>query len=348
MSTGYVANQTTVYYGPSSTLYPSNNSYVGPNENVDVLWREGNWYYIEYQSGNYRKRMYAPISSVTGISTSVPSPSFTYLTRYVGYGGATYNGPNSVDYASAGSVENYERVTFIDGTREGNYALIEYDISGTNQKKRAWFIYNELGSKLGVDTYAKITSQAQANAIKNAGYSFVGRYYYDDSNTHFDLSEASYLSNAGLDVFIYYQNGASGSINYFTPSKGVSDASSAYRIARSVNQPQNTMIYFAVEVDATLSQVNGPIKAYFDALTQKMAELGTANNHKYGVGVYRSGFLCENLNCLSVVTHTVAGAWTGCATYHDWDNRQFSPITIAGTAYDVVVSKLAHAGGWTP
>lgn len=44
MSTGYVANLTSVYYGPDIVNYPSGNSSVGPNETVDILWREGSWY----------------------------------------------------------------------------------------------------------------------------------------------------------------------------------------------------------------------------------------------------------------------------------------------------------------
>ena len=116
MATGYVANQTTVYYGPSTTIYPSNGSYAGPAETVDVLWREGNWYYIEYSSGSYRKRMYIPASAVSNISGTVSLYTPDLVTRYCGMAGNTYNGPGTSLYAVAGSVGNYEQVSALTGS----------------------------------------------------------------------------------------------------------------------------------------------------------------------------------------------------------------------------------------
>ncbi len=116
MATGYVANQTTVYYGPSTTIYPSNGSYAGPAETVDVLWREGNWYYIEYSSGSCRKRMYIPASAVSNISGTVSLYTPDLVTRYCGMAGNTYNGPGTSLYAVAGSVGNYEQVSALTGS----------------------------------------------------------------------------------------------------------------------------------------------------------------------------------------------------------------------------------------
>lgn len=354
MATGYVSAQTTVYYGPSSTTYPSSGSYAGPAETVDILWKEGNWYYIEYQSGSYRKRMYIPTSAVSQVSGTVSTYTANLTAKYVGKGGTTYNGPSSSTYASAGSVENYEAVSFLSDKRENGYALIEYNIGG-GQKKRAWFPYAELGIKLGVDTYAKINSQTMANAIKNAGYSFVGRYYYSDGTYDhgFDSTEAGYLSAAGLDVFIYFQNGATGNASYYTAAQGTADAEAAYNFAREVGQPAGTMIYFAVELNATSSQISGCISDYFNAVVAKMSALGTANNCRYNVGVYGCHAVCSNLTVTGVVSRTAAWAWQNGITYRGWDNRQISTktgayeVTINGTNFNVVVSKLQHAGGWS-
>ena len=149
MATGYVTDFTSVYYGPSTSTFPSNNSSVGPNETVDILWREGSWFYIEYQAGSYRKRMYILASAISNITGTYSFYSPTRVTRYVGRAASTYNGPGTSGYATAGSVENYEQVTLFSEKIENNFGLIEYSISGT-QKKRAWFPVGNLGVAKGL------------------------------------------------------------------------------------------------------------------------------------------------------------------------------------------------------
>ena len=34
----------TLYYGPSTATYPSDGTY---SDTVTVLWKEGNWYYVD-------------------------------------------------------------------------------------------------------------------------------------------------------------------------------------------------------------------------------------------------------------------------------------------------------------
>lgn len=352
MSTGYVANLTSVYYGPDIVNYPSGNSSVGPNETVDILWREGSWYYIEYQAGIYRKRMYIRAISVTNITGSYSMYTPTKVTRFVGRGASTYNGPGSTAYASAGSVDDYEQVSLFPDKIENGYALIEYNVSG-GQKKRAWFPAGHLGVKKGVDTIEPINSQSLANAIKNSGYSFVGRYYTKRQGFKLNATELEYLSNAGLAVFPYYQDGESGSVSYFTASEGAEDAETAYSQALSLGQPEGTYIYFAVDFDATNEEISGPIRNYFVAVINKMNELASINNKRYLVGVYGGTRVCENLNLTGVTSRVMAGAWNYNPSYGGWDNCQFASnglyeTTISGRNFDVVVSKLQNAGGWMP
>ena len=57
--TGLIRDTTTVYFGPNAAVYPSQNSSAGPNDEVIVKWREGDWYYIDYTVGtSNRKCMY--------------------------------------------------------------------------------------------------------------------------------------------------------------------------------------------------------------------------------------------------------------------------------------------------
>ncbi|MCB8818084.1 hypothetical protein [Desulfosporosinus shakirovi] len=135
MATGKAVNQTSVYYGPSSSLYPSESSSVGPNETVTIVWQEGSWYYIEYFVGTTttKKRMYIPTSPLSSISGSVTSRGLSGTTE-TSSPATTYAGPGP-GYPVAGSVGT-EQVTAYNETA-GNYTFIQCDISG-GQKKRAY------------------------------------------------------------------------------------------------------------------------------------------------------------------------------------------------------------------
>ena len=141
MATGIAVTNTTVYYGPSTSLYPSEGSSVGPNETVTILWQEGNWYYIEYFVGTTttRKRMYIQTTKLSSISGSVPSKTLSGTTK-TSSPATTYTGPGT-GYAVAGSVGT-ESVTAFNEV-SGNYTFIEYNISG-GQRKRAYIDSNKL------------------------------------------------------------------------------------------------------------------------------------------------------------------------------------------------------------
>ncbi len=145
MATGKVVNQTQAYYGPSSSTYASDNSYAGPNDTVTVLWKEGSWYFIDYPTSTKRKQMYVPMSAVSNISGTVPTFTPSYLTRYVHQEDSTYAGP-STSYYVAGSVSVGEIVSYLN-TKTGSFAFIEYNVTGTGKKKRAYFYDYKLGKE---------------------------------------------------------------------------------------------------------------------------------------------------------------------------------------------------------
>jgi hypothetical protein len=127
----------TVYYGPSTSTYPSVGS-VSQNETVTAIWIEGTWVHLEYSvtGTTNKKRGYVPTSTVN-IYESIPTITFANLTRYVITGGTTYTGPASSGYVAAGSVSTGETVQY-SGQKPNDYAFIEYSIGGS-QKKRAYF-----------------------------------------------------------------------------------------------------------------------------------------------------------------------------------------------------------------
>lgn len=135
----------TVYYGPASSGYPSVGS-VSANESVDFFWVEGTWCYIRYSvSGSSNKKCgYVRDTAVnhSGESQLIYNDN-NGGTRYVRSGGKTYTGPGSSGYVEAGSVDAGEAVTYT-GYKYNNYALVEYGVTGSSNKKRAWYSASDM------------------------------------------------------------------------------------------------------------------------------------------------------------------------------------------------------------
>ncbi len=61
---GIVTSYSSVYYGPDTTTYGRSGS-VNSGEYVAILASESNWYFIEYDTSNGRKRAYVPAQNVS-------------------------------------------------------------------------------------------------------------------------------------------------------------------------------------------------------------------------------------------------------------------------------------------
>jgi hypothetical protein len=111
---------------------------------------------------------------------------------------------------------------------------------------------------IGVDC-AKDYSNFAA-AIKQAGVSFVGRYYRWPASRYAPLTynEAAALSDAGLFVVALWE-WISNEISNFSYHDGFAQGSSAYRQAMTAHQPAGTPIYFTVDADFAPNQIAGPI-----------------------------------------------------------------------------------------
>ena len=132
----------TLYYGPNTSTYSSDTSVSGT---VTILWKEGSFYYVETATSP-KRRNYIATGSVTSITGGTPS-TFTHslATRWVNSGTDTYCGPSS-SYARAGSLSTGEQVSYVSPKNEGDYALVEYNVTGTTKKKRAWFAHMKLST----------------------------------------------------------------------------------------------------------------------------------------------------------------------------------------------------------
>ena len=173
----------TVYYGPSSSGYPTVGS-VSANESVEFFWVEGSWCYIRYAvSGkNSKKCGYVKDNAVnhSGENPLVEN-SGTGGLRYIRDGGTTYTGPGDSGYPSAGSVDAGEAVTYT-GYKYNGYALIEYSVSGSSSKKRAWYLADDMTT----------TPSAASTTIKDP---------IDPSKNYTNEDHEDYAVNRGTAVY---------------------------------------------------------------------------------------------------------------------------------------------------
>jgi Domain of unknown function (DUF1906) len=193
-----------------------------------------------------------------------------------------------------------------------------------------------------------------AAAIKQAGVSFVGRYYRWPASPYAPLTyrEAAALSDAGLFVVALWE-WISNEISNFSYHDGFAQGSSAYRQAMTTHQPAGTPIYFTVDADFAPDQIAGPVSDYFVGVVDAFEAMGRGNS-AYLIGVYGSGLSCSwLLNHNRAQRSWLAGSrdWSGYQGFEDWDIRQsFDDLNIPGLApgvegdYDSDVGKSSYGG----
>ena len=151
IATGIVTQGGNCYWGPNTIYFdPDTGSSVNTNEMVEILWREGDFYYIRYQvgnTGNYKRAYYqcSKITITTGTVTTHTPPVAPGNYRYVCEGAATYYDPISM--TSAGSLALIETIRLV-GATIGDYELVEYDVNNSEdgKRRRAWFNKNKLNA----------------------------------------------------------------------------------------------------------------------------------------------------------------------------------------------------------
>jgi hypothetical protein len=145
---------------------------------------------------------------------------------------------------------------------------------------------------------------------KAAGVAWIGRYFSFNSRKNLTPDEAQAILNAGIDIVSIWE--ANGNLfSSFTEANGLREATSALQQAQACGQPYGTCIYFAVDFDASQSQIISGIIPYFRAVNEIL------NGH-YTVGVYGSGLVCSQLDAAELVTYDfLAGAmgWQGSRAY---------------------------------
>ncbi len=194
---------------------------------------------------------------------------------------------------------------------------------------------------------ATILDKAKADLLYAEGYRYIGRYL-TNAASGFDKAltrqEAEIILGSGLNFFPIYQT-AGTKYSYFTASQGTEDAGKAIEAAFKLGLPEGTVIYFAVDFDATRSQINGNILTYFKSVAERMGKV------PYRVGVYGSKGVCRTVSEKSYAefsfVSSLSSAFYGNSGFKmpdNWTYNQFAEATLKATGISFAIDKNDFSG----
>jgi len=168
------------------------------------------------------------------------------------------------------------------------------------------------------DCVSEITPQ-RAQWLVQGGRTLIGRYLTNASGGTLDKNikdtELLTIFSNGLRVFPIFETSGT-SAAYFTRARGVSDAADACTAAAEYGLYDDTVIYFAVDYDATDTEIATNVIPYFQGLNEQIAKGpqggGFARPAPYRVGVYGTRNVCNQLDRASLAVNSfVADMSTG-------------------------------------
>ncbi|WP_370155515.1 glycoside hydrolase domain-containing protein [Streptacidiphilus sp. EB129] len=200
------------------------------------------------------------------------------------------------------------------------------------------------------DCVTTITSD-RAKALTAAGYRVVGRYLDEPANStlHKKIQPGELLTifMNGLKVFPISQY-YGGQVSYFTYTQGYQDALGAHNAATGYGFDIGTVIYFAVDYDATQADIDSNIVPYFQGIVAGLASQGK----KYIHGVYGSRNVCQQVTLRTYARWSfVSGMSTGFsgnmgfALPSNWSFNQVQTLTVgSGTGAIEIDKDIAKPG----
>lgn len=188
-----------------------------------------------------------------------------------------------------------------------------------------------------------------ATFLKNDGRLYVGRYL--TGRYRIKPDELDIISKNNLKLIPLMQ--VIGEHNYsFDYSSGIRDALDALTVCRFYKFSPNTVIYFAVDYDALISDIEPYLEPYFSAVN-KVFSNKTANPDGHRIGVYAPRAICKSLakkglTCSSYVSDmsTLFSSNLGERLPDDWAFDQIHEYSIDNTfgkfKYDNVLAREGH------
>jgi len=199
------------------------------------------------------------------------------------------------------------------------------------------------------DTSTPLTAQDVLN-MKTYGFSISGRYLTGSVGTgsekrdkNLTSEEIQRITSGGLSIFPIYEDGGY-DLKYFNASQGFQDAFIAANTARTLGFPQDTTIYFAVDVDVQEGDIAGTIEPYITAVIDGLS--GT----EFHPGIYGTRNVClhgEELGMKYSFVADMSYGWSGNLGFKmptNWAFDQFVEYPIGGTPIDQGASSGKDSG----
>ncbi|MFI1420212.1 glycoside hydrolase domain-containing protein [Streptomyces sp. NPDC020731] len=199
------------------------------------------------------------------------------------------------------------------------------------------------------DGVTKITP-ARAQALKDAGYKYIGRYLFNPSATdlpekQIQPGELATIKEYGLNCFPIFQTW-SRSADYFSHNQGTIDAFRAIEWAKYHGFKAGTIIYFAVDYDAMDGEVTSYVIPHFRGIMRTIGE-----NSGYGVGVYGPRNVCQRVAdagyaAASFVSDMSSG-FSGNLGYPlptNWAFDQISTVTVGSGSGSIEIDNNIVSG----
>ncbi len=194
---------------------------------------------------------------------------------------------------------------------------------------------------------ATILDKSKATFLYSEGYRYIGRYLTNAASgidKAMTRQEAEVILDAGLNFFPIYQT-TGNTASYFSAAKGTEDAGKAIEAAFKLGLPEGTVIYFAVDYDATRSQITSNILPYFQKIAERMDKVF------YKVGVYGAKGVCsavfeKGYAEYSFVSSLSSGFYAnaGFKMPENWTFNQFSETTVNDGKTSFAIDKNDFSG----
>ena len=317
-----------------------------------------------YQRDTNTALIYA-LQAEEGLDTDTASGTYGPMTQELTPTVSTGDDNNFVRILQWGLYVNNQAYT---GDFDGSYTLDVSSSVATFESDMA--LPETSGASAGLDVFMSLLTSAgnpdrdavacdtshqidanEAAALSSAGYKYVGRYLTGTAGTgssevdkNLTTSEISILINAGLKIFPIYQDGASDDEDYFTQTKGSSDGRKAGLAAMQLGFPDDTIIYFAVDVDIQDGDIAGTVEPYFTGVANGINSFG------FKVGIYATRnvantIITDGLADKAFVSDMSTGfsGNLGLPMPSEWSFDQFNEVTFDDFYIDKVASNSSRS-----
>ncbi|WP_324285489.1 glycoside hydrolase domain-containing protein [Lactiplantibacillus plantarum] len=317
-----------------------------------------------YQRDTNTALIYA-LQAEEGLDTDTASGTYGLMTQELTPTVSTGDDNNFVRILQWGLYVNNQAYT---GAFDGSYTLDVSSSVATFESDMA--LPETSGVSAGLDVFMSLLTSAgnpdrdavacdtshqidanEAAALNSAGYKYVGRYLTGTAGTgssevdkNLTTSEISILTNAGLKIFPIYQDGASDDEDYFTQTKGSSDGRKAGLAAMQLGFPDDTIIYFAVDVDIQDGDIAGTVEPYFTGVASGINSFG------FKVGIYATRnvantIITDGLADKAFVSDMSTGfsGNLGFPMPSEWSFDQFNEVAFDDFYIDKVASNSSRS-----